>query len=173
MFRHVLLLVFFCFSSPVFSYTLEMTEAQIQEKVSAMMPLKRKQFFVTVTLSNPKVVLIKDSNRMGIYLNVEALIPGISKGEGRGWVTGSISYNTSKGAFYLNEARIETLEIDNLAPVYSDKVKQLAQTVVTKAMAQYPVYQFDEQDMQQKFAKAMLESVEVKDERLRVTLSLF
>ena len=173
MLRLCLFSVLLFISSSVFSYTLEITEKEIQEKVSAMMPLEKKQFFVTVKLSDPKVELIKDSDRMGIFLNVGAVIPGVMKGAGRGRMTGSISYDPIKGAFYFKEVNIETLEIDNLAPEYAEKIKLLAQTVVSKSMSQYPVYQFKDTDIKQKLAKSTLESVEVKNERLLVTLSIF
>jgi len=165
------MLVFF--SPSAFSYTLEITEAEIQAKISAMMPLEKKQFFVTVRLSDPKVELIKGSDRIGLYLNVEAKLPGIAKGAGRGRVTGRIAYNVDQGAFYFKDAQIEHLEIDKLAPKYAETVKFLAQSVVSKSMSQYPVYQFKETDMKQRMAKATLESVEIKDQRLFVVLSFF
>jgi len=173
MFRRCLISMLVLFSPSVFSYTLEITEAQIQEKVSAMMPLEKKQFFVTVRLSDPKVELIKGSDRIGLYLNVEAKLPGVVKGAGRGRVTGRIDYNVDQGAFYFKDAQIEHLEIDKLAPKYAETVKLLAQSIVSKSMSQYPVYQFKETDMKQRMAKATLESVEIKDQLLLVVLSFF
>jgi len=156
-----------------FSYTLEITEAEIQEKVSAIMPIEKTKFFMRVKLSEPKVDLLKTGNRMALHLNVETSIPNVVKGSGRGKVSGNLSYDESEGAFYFKDAKIDAMEIDGLPQKYADKVKKIAEAILTKALGKYPVYKFTDKDVKQKIAKSTLQSLEVRDEVLLVTLGLF
>jgi len=168
------LIVFLTWGAPLaFSYTIEITEDEIQGKVAAIMPIEKTKFFVTVKLSDPKVELLKAGNRIAIYLNVETSIPRVVKGAGRGTVSGTLIYDEAEAVFYFKEPVLEALEIDRLPPKYTDKVKSIAQAVVVKALAKYPIYKLKDENIKHKLAKSTLKSVEVKDEKLLVELSLF
>jgi len=173
MIKYLLFSALILVSQLAFSYTLEITEADIQEKVSAIMPIEKTKFFVKVKLSNPQVDLLKTGNRMAIHLNVETSIPNVVKGSGRGKVSGNLSYEASEGAFYFKDAKLESMEIDGLPQKYADKVTKIAEAIISKALGKYPVYKFTDKDVKQKIAKSTLESIEVRDEVLMVTLSLF
>ena len=84
-------------SGVVYSYTLEISEEELQSKVSAMMPMKKKNMFVAVTVLDPKVDLIKQSNEIGVFANVEVVALGSLKGSGRANITGTLNYDAKKG----------------------------------------------------------------------------
>ncbi|MFT6123711.1 MAG: hypothetical protein ACJASG_002245 [Oleiphilaceae bacterium] len=160
-------------SSVALSYTLEISESELQEKVSAMMPMQKKNMFVTVTISDPKIDLIKASNKIGVFTNIEVIALGNLKGSGRANITGTLKYDTQKGEFYFKDPTIVSLEVDNVAKKFIPKIKTLTQLAVTKSMAVYPVYKFKDDDIKHKLAKAVLKSVIVEQEKLLVTLSIF
>jgi len=155
------------------SYTLTMTEQELQEKVASMMPFKQTQFFITVTLSDPKVELIKESDEIGVFTQVKVSAPGGIYGKGRGKVTGRLSYDASKGAFFFKNPKIVSLELDQVPKEYVSNIQLIAQVTATQAMSVYPVYILNDDDQSQKLAKSRLESVEVKGETLNVVLRLF
>jgi len=173
-FRMILLILFFF--SPLtmaFSYTLEITEQEIQDKVSAMMPMEKKKYFVNLKLSKPKIELIKESNEIGIIINIAVSAPGGIKGSGKTNIRGSLSYNKEKGAFYLNNPKIVSLNINNLSEKYIPKTQDLLQLALTKTLSKYPVYKFKDDNLKNKLAKATLESIEVKNKKLLITLGVF
>ena len=173
--RVCLLFMLLILSQGVFalSYTLTMTEQELQEKVEAMMPFKQTQFFITVTLSDPKVELIKESNEIGVFTHVKVSAPGGIYGKGRGKVTGTLSYDASKGAFFFKNPKIVNLELDQVPKEYVKNIQLIAQVTAAQAMSVYPVYILNDENQSQKFTKSRLESVEVKDEELHVVLRLF
>jgi hypothetical protein len=160
-------------SSFVFSYTLEISESELQKKVSAMMPMKKKNMFVTVTLSEPKIDLIKESNKIGVFTNIEVIALGNLKGSGRANITGTLKYVAEKGEFYFKNPTVVSLEVDNVTKKFIPKIKELTQSAITKAMSVYPIYKFKDDDIRHKLAKSALKSVIVEQEKLLVTLSLF
>ncbi len=156
-----------------FSYTLEVTEQELQEKVSAMMPIEKQHLFVTVTLSDPDIDLIKGSNKIGVFVNISAVVPGAIQGTGRAKIVGSLIYKPAEGAFYFEEPLVETFEVDQLSAEYAPMLKELSQVSVSKALSRYPVYTLKDDKIEQQLAKSVLESIEVKDEVLFIHLSAF
>jgi len=67
--KRVLLALFLMASTQLamaFSYTLEISEQDLQEKISKMMPMEKKKYFVTVILSSPEVSLAEGLTRKGL-----------------------------------------------------------------------------------------------------------
>ena len=160
-------------SSVAFSYTLEISESELQEKVSAMMPMKKKNVFVAVTISDPKVDLIKESNEIGVFSNIEVIALGSLKGSGRAYIKGTLKYEAQKGEFYFRDPTVVSLDVDNVAKKFIPNIKKITQLAITKAMSVYPVYKFKDDNIKHTLAKAALKSVTVEHEKLLVTLSAF
>jgi len=175
MLRIILIIGFVAVSqiAMAFSYTLEITEQELQEKISAMMPMEKKKYFITTIISDPNVDLIKKNDKIGIFSNIEVIAPGGIRGTGRGKIVGTISYDSSKGAFFFHNPTITDLEIDKVPSKFIPKIKKIMQLAATKAMSRYPIYKLKGNNLKQKLAKAVLQSVAVKDGKLLVTLRAF
>ena len=169
----LLALLLIILSNPVNAITLEFSEADIQETVSAMMPLKQKKMFVTVIFTNPVVKLIKTSNKIGVKADIQALIPGVVKGTGMAEITGSLRYNSQEGAFYLTDPVISSMHVNRVKKSMQPEIKKLAQTAITKNMTKQPIYKLNDEDAKQKLAKSALKSVSVNDGKLIVEFGIF
>lgn len=156
-----------------YSYTLEISEQELQNKISSMMPMERKLLVVSIIISDPKVTLIKDSNKIGIFTNLAVIAPDGAKSTGRVSFTGTLNYDPNQGAFYFHNPVIEKLEIDKLSDQYSADIKQITQLAVSSAMAAYPVYKLQNDVLRQKYVKSVLESIAVNDGKLLITLKAF
>ncbi len=167
------ILIFALISTSVNAFTLEFTEAQLQEKIEAMMPIKKKKLFVTVIISNPVIRLLKESNRLAVKADISADALGASKGTGKIEITGSLLYNAKKGTFHLKNPKIESMYIDDVPDMYQAKIKNLAQSAIIKTMAARPVYKLKEDNLKQKLAKASLKSILVNDGKLIIEFGLF
>lgn len=120
------------------SYTQEVTEAELQQKIEAMMPLEKKTFFVTITVTAPKLNLLEGSDALSIKADIAMqAIAGI-KGSGTTTISGSITYNPTQGSFHLLNPTIVDLHIVGIEEQYQAKIKQLAQTAITNSMANFP-----------------------------------
>lgn len=171
--RILLILLLTITTTSVNAFTLEFTQAELQEKVSAMMPLKKKKLFITIIFTNPVVKLIKTANRIGIKTNIQAMIPGGIKGSGTAEITGSLNYKPEEGAFYIKDPTITTLHINKVKDVMQPKIKKLAQTAISKTMVARPVYKLKDDNVRHKLAKSALKSITVNDGILVVEFSLF
>lgn len=158
--------------SMALSYNIEITEDELQEKVDEIMPLKKSKLFMTVILSEPDIKLTEGDDEIGIFSLIEVITP-VGIGKGKTYITGTISYDPEKAAFFYKKPKIATLEIDKVPKKYIPKVKKIAEKLARKILEKKPVYKLKDDSLKQKLAKSMLKSVSVKDNVLLLELSVF
>jgi len=141
--------------SLAFSYTVEVTEKELQKKVAAMMPLEKKKYFITMIFTNPVVDLLEGNNKIGIKLDINIKAPGGVAGKGTAKFSGSLSYNSKKAEFYLKDPLLHELVIDKVSEKMAAKVKNIAQASLAKILAKRPVYTLKDKDLKQKLAKSL------------------
>lgn len=159
--------------SNALTYTLEMTELELQARVDAMMPLKKKNMLMSLVVTNPKVSLLTETNQLSIFANIAVTTLGNFKGAGKGNIVGEISYDKQQGVFYFINPEIKDITVDNVPAKYAPKIKDISQILITQAMAKYPVYTLKDNDMKQKLAKSLLQSVHVENGKIIATLKMF
>lgn len=159
--------------SKALTYTLEMTEQELQTRVEALMPLKKKNMLMSLAVTNPKVNLLTETNQLSIFANIAVTTLGNFKGAGKGNIVGEISYDKQQGVFYFVNPEVRDITVDNLPAKYAPKIRDVSQILLTQAMAKYPVYKLKNDDMKQKLAKSLLQSVHVENGKIIATLKMF
>ena len=155
------------------AYTKEFTEAELQEMVNTIMPMTRTKFFVTMTLSEPRLNLLDATNEIGIGANIKASALGAYGGTGSTYITGSLAYNQEQGALYFTNAKLVELNLHKVSQSQQNEIKKLLQSVVGTILESRPIYVLNDADLKQKLAKATLESVVVENGKLIATLGMF
>ncbi len=175
MFKFSLFIIILVISPSVsaFSYTKQFTEAEIQKAINTIMPLEKQKMFLTIVISDPKIELIEKTNQIGVFSRIKLKAPGGIAGTGSTKIKGSISYNAKKGAFYLKNPQIVDLKIDNISESIMPKIKNIAQSFLSSELKRRPIYRFRSDNIKQKLAKAVLQSVTVKNKTIEVVLSAF
>ena len=156
-----------------FSYTLEIPEAKLQKKVLAMMPMEKKILFFKVILTEPKIELIEEDNKVGIFSHIEVVGPGGLQGKGRAKINGSLIYKAKKSGFYFVDPVIEQLEIDKVDDKHIPQIKAIVQIAARKMLKKHPVYKLNDDNLKHKLAKAMLQSIEIKEKKVLVNFEAF
>lgn len=156
-----------------FSYKLEISESEIQQRVTAMMPIQKSKFLLTVILSDPKVSLIKNTNEVAVSSPIEVMAPAGIKGSGFVKLQGSLSYDAKSGEFFLRNPTIVEFEVNKLPEKYKQQAKLVVQTATENVLAKHPIYKLKDDNLKQKLAKAVLKSVTVKEQKLLVVLGVF
>lgn len=159
-----------------FSYTLEISEADIQEAVASMMPLEKQTFFATVIFSHPKIELAESVNKIGIYSQIDIAALGGIKSTGKTKITGALSYDSAKSEFFFKNLVIEEMKVDKVPDAYMKHIKKIIQVVASKTLSNMPIYKLKDGDLKMslaKLAKSMLKSIVVENKQLLVELELF
>lgn len=154
------------------AYTMSLSEQDIQEQIDAIMPLEKKQLFLTVVMSDAKVSLSESANRLEIASDI-ALSSGAGVGgSGHATIAGAIRYDAENGAFYIDDPEIVSLESESIPRNFLSETKKYVQLIAEQVLPRYPVYQLDNENLQEQLAKAVLKSVRVEDHKLIVELDM-
>lgn len=159
-------------SSWSLNYTVEFTEAQLQQQLASMMPVTREQMFVTVTLSEPILDLGIGDNKIGVFSSMDISAPGGIKGTGRAKIVGQISYKKQTGEFFLYNPTVSHIEVDQIPSQFHSNIKQLAQLGLNSAIKGKPIFKLNDDNPQQNLAKSMLQSVKVEPGKILITLAV-
>lgn len=155
------------------SYTLEISEQELQETIAAMMPIEKKKYFVSVIFSHPKIELAEHANQIGVYSQIDIAAPGGVKSSGNTKVTGSLSYDAQKSEFYFKNPTIVEIKMEKVPELYMATIKEIAQLIASKILATTPIYKLKGGDLTRDLTKSMLKSVVVENKQLLVELELF
>lgn len=158
--------------SNAFSYTHTLSEAELQQEIEKVMPIVKKKYFLTMTLSNPKINLIEGTNEVALKSNINVSAPGGLQGDGVAHIIGQLEYNQAQGAFYFKNARLVELTLNGIPPDIQPEIKKAAQSSLTRTLSKRPVYVLKDDDIKQKIAKSTLQSIEVKNQALHITFSV-
>ena len=160
-----------CTSGGPFRKRLVFERQQLQEKVAAKFPLKKRKALIATTFSKPRVILAEGAERMGIALAIEVSAPGVKYG-GEIEADGEIHYRPRRGEFSVVNCRIRRLEVEDLPEKYQKLVHTLAEKVVELYLSDLPVYRLDQGNFKQSLAKLVLKSVNIENGQLVVIVGL-
>ncbi|MGR6872503.1 DUF1439 domain-containing protein [Pseudomonas sp. HK3] len=166
----VLCLMFISLNSHGFEQVLKFSEAQLQTRLQEITPISRQTLLANVVLTDGTLQLLEKENEISVtaFLDVTAL--GSLHGSGSVSVQGSLTYDAKAGAFYLNNAKVTALNVDQLSADSVAQIKPLIQDLVTQSLQSQPIYQLKDNDMRHSLLKASLKRMEVKQKTLFVIL---
>ena len=152
------------------------TQVELQEALSARLPIQRTYFFVIqVTLDHPRVVLVEGSDRVNagldIALNVRLGESGVPL-TGSVDASGGIRYEPTEGKFYLTSPLIERLNLQGLPEKYVSRASTALSLALSEYYASHPIYTLNTFDAKQAAAKMTLKSVKVEQQQLVITLGI-
>lgn len=159
-------------SLPAWAFSVVISQDELQAKVAELMPLEKRNFLISLVFSNPQIDLMVGHNQIGIACQLDAVALGTLTGSGSTKIIGDLSYQAETGEFFLKNLSIDSLQIQNLPDEYLPQVTQVIESVAQNALSAYPVYRLDENDSQQKLAKAMIKSIEIKNQLLVIELGI-
>ena len=152
------------------TYTVEISEEDIQSRISALMPIERKDTFVTVVLSDATVDLAVGNNKIGFFSKIEVSVPGVTRGVGSVKIVGTLSYDRETHEFYFRNPEILDIELESVPANVLPVVKDVAQAAATEVLSRYPVYKLQDDNLRHRFIKSVLRSVRVVDHHIEVEL---
>jgi len=158
------------FYANAFEQTLQFSETELQEKIQAMTPLERQTLFANIVLTDAKLNLLDKEDQLSIQAFLDVVVLGGLHGSGYVTLQGSVIYNAQEGAFYLANAQLTQLHVDQLSKESVDQLKPILQDVVVQSLQSQPIYRLKDDDMRQALLKASLKDVKVKQKTLFVTL---
>jgi len=173
-------LILWCLIIPIISvglsaltFTKIITLNELQERIEVSFPLSQKNFLFNTTLSNPKIVLNKGVNRMGIDVDL-ALFSGEKPiSQGSVFISGQIDYRPLGGEFYLKDTHIDNLNLQGISKERVKQVELMLEIIARGLLSKIPIYRLKEENLKHRLAKSMLKSVKINNGKMEIALELF
>ncbi|MGB5445332.1 MAG: DUF1439 domain-containing protein [Psychromonas sp.] len=154
------------------SYTLQITEQELQQKVTRELPIEREAAYLAAKIYDSQVDLIEGTNEVGLFTKIDLVALGSIKGSGQAYVKGGVTYNPEKGAFYLINPSIVSVDINDMPPEFIPEIKRIALLSLEQAVQIYPLYKFQDEKIQEKMAKSVVESIRVEKQTMLIKMKL-
>lgn len=154
------------------AWTIELSEDELQEKISRALPIEKNKLLFTIVVSSIDVELKEGSDRVGLIADMEIKTPHLSTGKGQAYIDGKLAYNKADGSFYFHESEVKQISFENVPDKYQEVVRSIFQRAIRRRLAKTPVYQLKQNTTKHQIARTLLKSVKVIDQKLILELGL-
>ena len=152
---------------------INISQVQIQSKIETEFPLEKDLLFLKAQLKNPVIDLDQNTERVTLDIDTEVhLKPSVVSVELPGMVSLSsgISYASEMGTIYLDDIKIERIELEPLPKPAIDKVTDIVNAISIDVIESVPIYTLKADKFEQRSIKWILKDVAIADQELVVTL---
>ena len=158
--------------SGIYSKKIVFTRQELQEKVASEFPLKKRTSLVAVNFLNPRILLARESDRIGISLDMEVSAPGFKAVTGHLEADGGLEYRPDSGEFVFTEGRVLTFELADIPTAYSRAIEQVGAKLVKTYLSDLTLYRLKQDNFKHALAKLVLKSVAVENGEVVVEIGL-
>ena len=152
-----------------FSYTLELSEAELQTRITTLQPIKHQRFGVTVVFNDIKIGLISISDEISFSSPLKIVEPTGLTLSGEVSMRGKLRYDENLGEFFLDAPIIDDFKVDGVTATILAQIKPITQYAARTILSKNAIYKLDN-SLKHKLAKSLLKSVDVKNKRIFILL---
>jgi len=160
------LLALFALTESAHAYTVEITQKEIQSMVASIFPIKQQLPFVSTTLSDPRIHILRGNNRLRLSVAVSTAFSNNITSSGVAEIEGEVDYDSVKGEFYLRQPTITKLQFDQLPQEYEQQARSVVSGLTQQSLPIIVIYRLDEKDIKQAVTRRVLKGISVKDGKL-------
>ncbi|QCP50704.1 DUF1439 domain-containing protein [Trinickia violacea] len=123
---------------------------QVQEAVQRKFPFQRtvSQVF-NVTLANPVVGLLPDTNRVSVRLDAHFASPFLQQPVDATFTLSSqLAYDGPSRSVVLKEPTVDNVSVDGQGHAYAQQISAAAGLLATQLLTNYPIYTFKPEQLQ-------------------------
>lgn len=145
--------------------------SKLQAAISKQFPFNNRYLeLFDVYLTNPKIALQPDSNRILTSMDASITPPFTSKAwKGNFAFSGQLKFDPSRNALVLAEPRMEQLTGEGLDSTYGNKFAKVGGMLAEQLLKDYPVYTFKPEDLRYGGTNFILSKITTKSNGLVVT----
>jgi len=152
-------------------HTVEVPLARLQEKIATRFPFNNRYLeLLDVTVTNPKVSLQPETNRIAISMDTAIAPPFLNQAwKGNLAVSGDLRFDASRNALILGEPRVEQFAIEGLDSPYAKTIVTAASLLGEQLLDNMTLYTFRPEDLRYAGVNFALSKITTKPDSLVVT----
>lgn len=128
----------------------EIPLARLQESIASRFPFNNRYLeLLDIRVTNPKVSLLPDSNRILTSMDTSVAPPFMNRSwNGNFAVSGQLHFDASRNALVLAEPRVEQFVVNGLDPLYANQITKVGSLLAEQLLKDVPLYTFQPGDLQ-------------------------
>jgi len=151
----------------------EISEDELQQHVQTQFPIEKCVLVFCLELSEPFVRLNDGQTRIEFGSNALMEIAFSNEEyDGAARFSGELAYDSEKISFFLEDSRLESLEVSGVSEKHKDNLDQLASMLVSEYLRANPIYSFKDTTFELIAPWLELKEVTMNEGLLRVRVGL-
>lgn len=174
----VVLVAFFLVAGSAFLYlrrghVYEISQAEIQNRVESQFPVEKCVLVFCIELDKPVVQLNAGHNRVEFGSNAMMEVAFSNEQyDGSLGFSGALAYKPEQRGFFLDDSRLEHLEVNGISEKHRDNVNELAALLVREYLRANPIYTFQGTPLESVAPWLELKEVTMPNGSLRMRVGL-
>jgi len=148
-------------------------QRNIQNLIEKRFPILKRLRYVDVILSDPIIVLVDGSERMGIRLKTTVIFANQWRYSRETYLDGEIEYQTDLGELFLKNTTVNFLLKGHAAKIASWPINKIVVKRIQKYMQRTPIYHFNQDDFIHKLAKSRVTDLKIENRCLVFEFKFF
>lgn len=154
-------------------YVYEIAEADIQSRMESQFPVDRCVLVFCIELTEPFVRLQDGQTRIQFGSNAQMEVAFSNEQyDGKAGYSGELTYVNEEGGFFVEDSKLEYLEVNGISEEHKKNVDQLAALLVSEYLRTNPIYSFNGTMLELVASWLELKEVSVEDGVLRIRFGL-
>jgi len=154
------------------NFVITLDRADLQRRVEQLFPITREDMLSRIRLYGPDVILTEGSNRIGLRLQLRATAANQLSMSGFARVDGALRFISKSGEFYLDNASIEELTLNDVPPVVQNQIRQIADAALRELLRDRAIYVLGQMGESKSVMGSDIKSVTVHDGRLLIEIAM-
>ena len=152
--------------------TIRLSATQIQAQMQQKFPIEKRELVFVARFSNPTVAIDASSGR--VQLGMSTVISGLGMKPIAGMTIceGRMRYESAKGEFFLDSAKVTQQELVGVPDKYRGLATGLIEKGIPEYLARNSIYRLDTKDTNMGWIKRVLKSVRVESGEFVIELGL-
>jgi hypothetical protein len=170
----VLLLSIFFISCSTSSYTVNISQNELQEHIDKKFPIEQHIMFGKLSLANPKIKLDDINHRVIVGFDFKYKMPFFPQQSAFMEASGILTYDKTKSAFFLHKPKMENITYldSSLKSVVPTSISNMMNDFISEFFIKQEIYKIKDDSLKSKLYKKTLQKIEINNGNLQLILGL-
>ena len=142
------------------------TREELQREVEKRFPIEKSELLFTVRLSEPRVLLKPNSDRIGIGVSISVSGPVIKAISGKGELDGRVRFDPEARELFLESAELRLSEASGVSEKDLRTAEVVVRPLLSGLLARVPIYRLKETDLRFPGTNAQVKEMRVEEGRV-------
>ncbi len=156
-----------------FSYTIEISQKELQEKIDKKFPIEKKRLFFTTIISDPNVILKDELNKIKMAFDLRLVVTKELQFKTSAVLFGTLLYKPEEKSIYFKDLILEELDLKEIPLEFHSVIKNSVQEAITRYINVKPIYKIEDKNTtSSKLLEVFVKDIKIENKTIYIKLSI-